>query len=51
MALLSWCIWEMELLASHWSLLGSVIGQEPYNLGDLEYHLCMKVEGDYDSGA
>lgn len=22
--------------------------QEPYNLGDLEYHLCMRVEGDYD---
>ncbi|MDO5035404.1 MAG: VOC family protein [Porphyromonas sp.] len=21
---------------------------EPYNLGDLEYHLCMRVEGDYD---
>lgn len=22
--------------------------KEPYNLGDLEYHLCMRVEGDYD---
>lgn len=22
--------------------------QEPYNLGDLEYHLCMKVEGEYN---
>lgn len=20
---------------------------EPYNLGDLEYHLCMRIEGDY----
>lgn len=23
--------------------------KEPYNLGDLEYHLCMRVEGDYDA--
>lgn len=22
--------------------------EQPYNLGDLEYHLCMRVEGDYD---
>lgn len=22
--------------------------KEPYNLGDLEYHLCLRVEGDYD---
>lgn len=22
--------------------------KEPYNLGDLEYHLCMRVSGDYD---
>lgn len=22
---------------------------EPYNLGDLEYHLCMRVPGDYDA--
>lgn len=21
---------------------------EPYNLGDLEYHLCLRVPGDYD---
>lgn len=21
--------------------------KEPYNLGDLEYHLCLRVEGDY----
>lgn len=21
---------------------------EPYNLGDLEFHLCMRVPGDYD---
>lgn len=23
--------------------------KEPYNLGDLEYHLCMRVPGDYDA--
>lgn len=22
--------------------------ETPYHLGDLEYHLCMRVEGDYD---
>ena len=22
--------------------------KEPYNLGDLEYHLCIRVAGDYD---
>lgn len=22
--------------------------KEPYNLGDLEYHLCLRVPGDYD---
>lgn len=23
--------------------------KEPYNLGDLEYHLCLRVEGDYEA--
>ena len=32
-----------------WELTWLRDRKEPYNLGDLEYHLCLRVEGDYEA--